>query len=257
MCRIDPSQLQSARHHQGCISDDTKRIILSGVLHGVQSRLQQTIGSEIESISESISVLPRGSDDVSLYHLAGWALLSVIKCRKELKQSLGKLELQQELMLLQLLTISKEEKINLPATVRYLDRGRVTFPQPRSIPFLRAVEDRMLEILNENKILFEVATSFPQTYPSTQSYPLSFRACRSQRPLFWKTRVFSKPFQKLLVKESRQITRKLKLQRESILLYTDNPTMIEEGTLLFSLAGVSAMAAGGENLSQICPEVHD
>ena len=160
-----------ASHHQGDVSDDTKRVILCGVLHGVQSRLQQIISSEIESISGpscSTSMLPRGSDDVSLYRLGGWALLSAIKYRKkELKLSPGKLELQQELMLLQLLTVSQEEKINLPAALRYLDRGRLTFPQPSIIPFLRALEDRMLEILNETnykrygKRLFQVGQKLP------------------------------------------------------------------------------------------------
>lgn len=81
-------------------------------------------------------------------------------------------------MLLQLLTVSQGEKINLPAALHYLDRGRLTFPQPSIIPFLRALEDRMLEILNETnykrygKRLFEVGQKppLPQYILITRSY---------------------------------------------------------------------------------------
>ena len=53
-------------------------------------------------------------------------------------------------------------RIDLPAALSDLDRGRLTFPRPSLIPFLRAVEERMLEVLNETnykrygKQLFEV-----------------------------------------------------------------------------------------------------
>lgn len=139
--------------HEGDISDDTKRVILCSVLNEVKSQLQQIISAEIEVISEpssGVSILPTGSDDVSLYRLGGWALLSAIKyCKKELRKSPDSLEVQQELMLLQSLTASKEIKAGLPAALRYLDRGRLTFPQPSLIPFLRAVEERMLDVFNE------------------------------------------------------------------------------------------------------------
>lgn len=47
-----------ASHHQGDVSDDTKRVILCGVLHGVQSRLQQQIiSSEIERASVDLVVV--------------------------------------------------------------------------------------------------------------------------------------------------------------------------------------------------------
>lgn len=143
-----------------------KRVILCSVLNEVQSQLQQIISTEIEVISEpssGVSILSTGSDDASLYRLGGWALLSAIKySKKELRKSPDSLEVQQELMLLQSLTASKEVKAGLPATLRYLDRGRLTFPQPSLIPFLRAVEERMLDVLNETnykrygKRLFEV-----------------------------------------------------------------------------------------------------
>ena len=81
--------------------------------------------------------------------------------------------LNQELVLLQALTASKEEKTDLPAALHYLDRSRLTFPRPPLIPFLRAVERRMLEILNESNYqrygsyrcsLIKVIISYSQSY---------------------------------------------------------------------------------------------
>ena len=57
-------------------------------LNGVQFWLQQKISAEIEAISGSAtssdeSIPVTGSDDVSLYRIGGWAILSVIKDRKK------------------------------------------------------------------------------------------------------------------------------------------------------------------------------
>ena len=61
---------------------------MCSILNGVQSRLQQKISVEIETISGSAtssdeSIPVTGSDDVSLYRIGGWAILSVIKDRKK------------------------------------------------------------------------------------------------------------------------------------------------------------------------------
>ena len=152
--------------------------MLCGILHGVQPWLQQKISVEIEAVScecgSNANTQPttsKGSDDLALYRLGGWALLSIIKDRKKhIKKSTVEV-VQREVSFLQSLTVSHERKSDLlPAALLYLDRGRLTFPHPSLIPFLRSVEKRILEVLNETnyrrygKRLFEVQDHTMQLY---------------------------------------------------------------------------------------------
>lgn len=143
--------------HQGDISNNTRRVLLCDILQGVQTWVQQKISVEIEAVSckcsSSADTQPNtstGSDDVALYHLGVWALLSIIKeHKKHIKKSTDEI-IQKEIAFLQSLTVLHEKKSDLlPAAMLYLDRGRLTFPHPSLIPFLKSVEERILEILNE------------------------------------------------------------------------------------------------------------
>ena len=145
--------LTTCRHDD--ITDENKRVVLIGVLNEVHNHFQQRISAEIEAISNprsDTSAHPTGSDDVALYRLGGWALFSDIQKRKSRLKSPSRCKVgtKQELDVLHLFTIPKADKAQLPAALRYLDRGRLTFPRPCLLPFMRAVEQKMLELLNES-----------------------------------------------------------------------------------------------------------
>ena len=72
--------------------------------------------------------------------------------------------LNDELYLLEAMVASKEEKASLPKGLQFLDRGGLTFPKETIIPYLRVVEERMLDVLSKDNYrrygehLFEVST---------------------------------------------------------------------------------------------------
>ena len=55
----------------------------------------------------------------------------------------------QELQLLIFLSLDKNSKAQLPPALQYLDRGGLTFMQPTFLPWMMAVEAKMVQHLNQ------------------------------------------------------------------------------------------------------------
>lgn len=132
----------------------------------LQSELQKTLITELEARCETESTGDNsmGSDDTALYQIGGWALFSAAKFRQQcIRQQRGDVEkLAEELIDLKALQLAHESKLHLPVGLRYLDRGGLTFPKEQLLPYLRKIEERMLEVLNDKNYrrygqrLFEV-----------------------------------------------------------------------------------------------------
>ena len=149
------------------VSEDTRRVVVCDILHNLQALLQKEVCDEIEQSYTSETnktATAQGSDDVALYRLGGWALFSATKFRcKAVKLSPSNCDvLKEEIELLNAIKIPHDEKDTLPPALQYLDRGGLTFPRQELLPYLKEIEMRMLDVLNETnyrrygKRLFEV-----------------------------------------------------------------------------------------------------
>ena len=91
-----------------------------------------------------------------------------------------------------------DDKSSVPAGLVYLDRGGLVFPKQELLPNLRLVEERLLDVLNENnyrrygKHLFEVSVNIMHILPVN-----SF-SHRSQRGQSQMTKHYYRYFKKLL-----------------------------------------------------------
>ena len=154
-----------AKLHPDAISENTRRVIVCDILHTLQDVLQRELIIELDTTRAQSSLEPaRGSDDTALYRIGGWALFSATKLRKkhlrENKENTN--TLNEELSILKALSISHTEKETLPVGIKFLDRGGLTLPKKSLLPYLRVLESRMLDMLNDQNYkrygnkLFEV-----------------------------------------------------------------------------------------------------
>ena len=146
------------------VSQDTWRVVMCDILHTLQLQLQAVLVKELDDSQEtntevsSVSV----SDDTSLYRIGGWAIHSLLKQTSErVKHTEDVTTLKEELKLLE--SMKLDDKTSVPPGLVYLDRGGLLFPKQELLPYLRLVEERLLDVLNENnyrrygKHLFEVS----------------------------------------------------------------------------------------------------
>lgn len=139
--------LLAAKHESASI-DST---VIASILHALQEGVQMQMSVAIESL-EAVSVpddIP--SDDTGLYRISGWALKSSIDHKKgDLKYGRGcKESVRKEIELLTALKCTVDEKAKLPIGTQLMDRGGLTYINPKLLPWVRAVEVSMKENLNQ------------------------------------------------------------------------------------------------------------
>ena len=146
-------------------SEGTKRTVVTLIMSNVYAGISQQMAKEIEQSYSTNSVENADtspSDDVALHRICGWALKSVTDnvTQKSKKQSSE--HLKEHLRLLDAIKLPNDRKIDLPSPVQYLDRGGLTFMQLNLLPWMRAIEARMVLNLNSSSYqrygekLFEV-----------------------------------------------------------------------------------------------------
>ena len=127
---------------------ETMRTILAILLNAVYLGVCKQMAIAVEKISASIqqtetTETAKPSDEVAVQRLCGWALKSATDLLKSQSPQ------SQELKLLASLSLDKDDKPQLPLALQYLDRGGLTFMRPTFLPWMMAVEGKMVQHLNQ------------------------------------------------------------------------------------------------------------
>ena len=107
---------------------------------------------ELEKISQptldpEVIAPVQPSDETALHRICAWALNSVTdNVSKQSKSMSG--EMSDSLRLLKMLKLPNDQKEHLPESVKHLDQGGLTFMKFTLLPWMIAVEDRMVQHLN-------------------------------------------------------------------------------------------------------------
>ena len=124
-----------------CASVDAKRTVLTLILSTAYEGILKQITVELEKVSQPIpnqeKVLP--SDDTALHRICGWALKSVTDKVSEQCKAQPTEQVKDEMRFLKTLKLPKEQKEYLPESVKYLDRGGLTFMKFNLLPWMRAI----------------------------------------------------------------------------------------------------------------------
>ncbi len=134
-------------------SEDTKRTVITLIMNTVFQYVSQQMANEIEKLSTpapSASQEVSPSDETALHRICGWALKSVTdNLMKQSKEQSGAGDkLSDYLKLLEALKLPKQHNKHLPQAVQYLDRGGLTFMKFSLMPWMLAIEERMVQYLN-------------------------------------------------------------------------------------------------------------
>ena len=133
-------------------SEDSKRTVITLILSTVYDGILKQMALELEKISQptldpEVTAPVQPSDETALHRICGWALKSVTdNVSKQCKSVSG--EVSDSLRLLKMLKLPNDQKEHLPESVKHLDRGGLTFMRFTLLPWMIAVEDRMVQHLN-------------------------------------------------------------------------------------------------------------
>ena len=140
-------------------------------MNTVYKGIAQQMANKIEQSFNTTTTKGTGtspSDDVALHRICGWALKSVIdKVTEQSKRQLSE-QLKDTLELLNVLKLPNDDKIHLLAALQYLDRGGLTIMSTSFLPWMPAIEERMVFNLNSSSYerygekLFEVSIAVIQ-----------------------------------------------------------------------------------------------
>ncbi len=134
-----------------CASVDAKRTVLTLILSTAYEGILKQITVELEKVSQPIpnqeKVLP--SDDTALHRICGWALKSVTDNVSEQCKAQPTEQVKDDMRFLKTLKLPKEQKEYLPESVKYFDRGGLTFMTFNLLPWMRAIEEQIVQHLNQ------------------------------------------------------------------------------------------------------------
>lgn len=111
--------------------------------------------THLEAVREDMDTEP--DDDTSLYRLFGFALFVGISSRKKiifgrLKKVRKRNSKQESYKLLQvLLSLVEKDKAILPACINFQDRGNMTFPDCKYLPFSRLYSEEIKKHLRPSR----------------------------------------------------------------------------------------------------------
>ena len=131
------------------VNEGTMRTVLTILLNAVYLGLSKQMAIAVEKISTSTqqttesTETSKPSDEVAVQRSCGWALKSATDL--VISQS----PQSQELQLLMSLSLDKTDKPQLPPALQYLDRRGLTFMRPTFLPWMMAVEAKMVQHLNQ------------------------------------------------------------------------------------------------------------
>lgn len=157
--------------HDNCdVSKATKQSLTAIILNAIYLELRQQMADEVEQVSierhvqttETELALP--SDDVSLHRICGWALKSTIDHFTKLSKATKELELARSLKL------PLTDKHLLPKPVQYLDRGGLTFLRLSLCPWMKALELKLCENLNQRMYRLHGSKIFKVTHEAVSKH---------------------------------------------------------------------------------------
>ena len=145
------SIMETYKEGVGDVSEDTIRTVVTLILNTVFKGIAKQMANKIEhtfctATTDDTSCSP--SDDVALHRICGWALKSVIDKVSEQSKRQSSEQVRDTLELLKALKLPNDDKIHLPHALQYLDRGGLTFMLDAFLPWMRAIEERMVLNLN-------------------------------------------------------------------------------------------------------------
>ena len=122
---------------------ETMRTVLATLLNGVYLGFCKQMAVAVEKMSTSTQQMEnietaKPSDEVAVQRLCGWALKSATDLLKSQSPQ------SKELQLLTSLSLDKHDKPQLPPALQYL-----TFMRPTFLPWMIAVEGKMVQHLNQ------------------------------------------------------------------------------------------------------------
>ena len=142
--------------HNSGVDKRIQQSMLAIILNAVYLGMNQQMTATVESISVALhdstatdeSFKP--SDEVAMHRICGWALKSASDhLRTQALQYKHVIAYSKQLELVNDLKLPTVDKHLLPKPVQYLDRGGLTFLKPILWPWMMAIEERMIEHLNE------------------------------------------------------------------------------------------------------------
>lgn len=138
-------------------SSSTIRAV-TGILHSLVYDFAQTEAYNF-SQPKDVPYIVKPEDDVALYRMSGAALCQMMRLRKDtLSEKKGKRGMtsasrdQMEIELEFLTHLKETDKSHLPAALRILDEGHLTFVKKEFLNFVREADLNIREYVNERSL---------------------------------------------------------------------------------------------------------